>query len=157
MGTALISTSLGQSKNMQASGAPSEGFRLSAMLGQEKLKLGEPLLLKLSLKNITKKELYVVETTADQDYEIEVTDEHGTRGTLTGKGRRLMQGIKVFTKVISVKVAPGQEQQVDIKLDEIYNLSAKGTYSVTAKRMIPKLDRNGSVEIVSNTVKVTIY
>jgi len=41
--------------------------------------------------------------------------------------------------------------------NEIYNLTATGVYSITAKRKIPRLDRSGSVEIVSNTVKVTIY
>jgi hypothetical protein len=156
-GTAMISTSLGQNKNVQAAGTPSEGFQLSAKLDQEKLKVGEPVLLKLSLKNITKKDLVVVETSADQDYEIEVTNEHGTRAPLTEKGRRLTQGMRIYTKVISVKVASGQEQQVNINLNEIYDLNAKGVYSITAKRKVPKLDRSGSVELVSNTVKVTIY
>jgi hypothetical protein len=156
-GVALISTGFAQNKNIKAWGTPSEGFQLSARLDQEKLKLGEPVLLKLSLKNITRKDLNVVETSADQDYEIEVVDEHGTHAPLTEKGRRLTQYPRIYTKVVSVKVAAGQEQQVYINLNEIHDLNAKGIYSITAKRKVPKLDRSGSVDVVSNTVKLIIY
>jgi phage FluMu protein gp41 len=153
-GTAYISNGLEQKKSF---GAASEGFQLSAMMDGIKLKRGEPILLKLTLKNVSQKELFVAESTAEKVYDIDVRDERGELVPLSEKGKRLYREPIMFDGVISVKVAPGQEQNVTIDLSKIYNVTATGIYSVTARRTVPKLDRSGTAELVSNTVKVTIY
>lgn len=156
IGTALISTIFGQNTSLIGSGLPSEGFQLSARLDQEKLKSGVPVVLQLSLRNITKRELRVVETITEYDYEIEITNERGVRAPLTKRGQQLKDGPRQYTKVVSVKIAPGQEQQVKLEINLIYDITAKGVYSITARRKVPKLDRSGQAEVVSNPVKLEI-
>jgi hypothetical protein len=150
------SKGLAQERNSNPSGTPSEGFKLSAKAANSVVKQGEPILLKLSLKNITQSDLYIVETTSDQDYEIEVVNERGEYMSPTKRGQLLKGNPTLFTKVIGVKVAPGQERQVNIEVDQLHDMSARGTYTITAKRRVPKRGAGGTAEVISNKVQVKV-
>ena len=135
-------------------GPLSEGFQVSANLESESEGSGVSLLLKLSIKNVTTGILSFPSNYPERDYEVIVTNEKGVRAPLTTFGKRLQEPEE--SRLVEVKVKAGEEVKDQISLNKIYDLSANGTYSLTAKRKVFKRNGKGIAEVVSNTVKFTI-
>lgn len=58
--------------------------------------------------------------------------------------------------VIGIKVGPKEERQDSIEVNELHEMTAPGTYSVTASRRVKNLSGKGWSGVVSNTITVTI-
>jgi hypothetical protein len=56
----------------------------------------------------------------------------------------------------SIYLDPGQELRHKIDVSRIYDFGRPGTYTIIAKRNVPKRNNDGSTEVVSNTVKVVV-
>lgn len=151
-----------ESKTVQdAWGKPSEGFRLSAQLSSLQTKVDQPVLLRLTIKNVTKKDLEVHEALPRREFEINVKNSRGETVPLTDYGQQLY-GKHLFVtrrlgfKSRDIKVAPGEERQETIDIAKLRDLSVPGTYYVKAMRRVKKQGGKGWGEVESNTVRVTI-
>lgn len=136
-------------------GEPSEGFNLSARIENKQFKLGEPIVLNLTIRNITKQVLYLTETNPYSDYQLIVKSERGERVRLTEFGQRSSNNKEDF-RVIGVKVKPGEERHDSIEATRLYNMTVPGTYTMIARRVIRSRKGRESAEVVSNVVNVLV-
>jgi uncharacterized protein (DUF58 family) len=131
-------------------------FRLSASLEKSEVKSGEPISLELVLKNISKRRVHVIRTNYLSAYKIEVKDGGGNRVMPTELGKELLVQSMFVSGRIPIYLDPGQELREKIDIGRIYDFGRPGTYTISAKRNVPKRNNNGSTEVVSNTVKVVV-
>lgn len=128
---------------------------LTARPGRESFKLGEPATLRLSLSNYSKKEIYVIDTNPSRDNEIEIKNPKGEKMPMSQKGKRLMDS-PVLRRTVS-KIDAGQTIQYTIAISDLYDLTSRGTYTVTVKRKILMEDKKTFVEVLSYPVKVIVH
>lgn len=136
-------------------GMVSEGFQLSAQLEKEWVGPCEPVILIVTLKNVSEKVLSLADSRPERDYEIVVKDEQGEETPLTTYGKNLMDSAGVFRRVL-LKMNAGQELQNRLLINRIYDMSISGTYSIIVKRNVFRQDGKGFAEVISNTIKVEI-
>jgi len=139
-------------------GQVSEGFQMSAVAVREVVGPGDPVVLELTIKNVSKRVLTLKETAPWRDYELSVKDEKGKVARLTKEGERLekLRKDKEELKVIFVKLSPGQEIQHTLSVTDIYQMLPGSTYLVTAKRRIFNQRGTGVAEVVTNAVKIRV-
>jgi hypothetical protein len=137
------------------SGEASEGFQLSAGIENKQFRIGEPIVLKLTIRNSTKQVLYLTETSPESDYKLLVKNEYGERVPLTEFGQRLLNNKEEF-RVIGVKVKSGEERKDSIEVSRLHEMTVPGTYSITASRTVKNRNGKGWSEVVSNTINITI-
>ena len=137
------------------SAAPaSEGFQLLAKVERVPTDSGDSLVLKLTMKNVTTETLRLIKTVPEKLYQVTVTNDRGEPLPLTEYGKRRREAVPGARIVL--RVGPGEEVQQEIPLDKMYDLTGKGTYSLTVKRNVLKRQGEGFAEVVSNTVKFTV-
>jgi uncharacterized membrane protein len=144
----------GHKINKDSEGEETEGFRLSACVENKQFKAGEPVALKLTIRNVTDQTLYLIETFPEREYKIVVKNEAGESVPLTAAGVRLANGDD--SRVIGVKLEPKEARQDSIEVTKFYEMATPGTYSITASRTVKNRRGRGWSEAVSNIVKVTI-
>jgi hypothetical protein len=137
-------------------GKVTEGFRLSAKLEKRQVGPGEPILLKLSIRNATKRVLHLEETSPEKEYKIDVRNERGENAQLTKQGQLLQDNSENDFKVLAVSIGPKQEREDTIEINRLHDMTARDTYAITVRRKVPKQDHTGWTEVVSNTVKVKV-
>lgn len=137
-------------------GSISEGLQLSVQLEKVILRVREPIVLKLLIKNTTKEVLPLVVSSPDMDYQISIRDEKGQNVALTKYGEKLRRNAGDHLARAVIKVSPGQEVSHSLTVSEIYNMTAPGTYSITAKRTVFRRDGKGIAELMSNMIEVTV-
>jgi hypothetical protein len=137
-------------------GEVSEGFQLSASLAKDQITSGEPVLLKLSIRNTSEKALYLEEIGAEKEYKIDIRRESGEPVRLAERGQQMMDNEGNDFMVVGVKIEPGHEQHDSIEISKLHEMTARGTYLITVRRKVRKLDRTGWTEVVSNTVRVKV-
>ncbi len=139
-----------------AGGALSEGFLLFAHLDKGQVKSGEPIVLKLAVKNATNGELILFESSAVQDYKLTVKNGKGESIPLTDAGVRILSAAGEHLRQVMVKVGPGQERHVSLIVNDLYRMTTGGTYYITARREVPRQSGQGTAEVVSNTIKIVV-
>jgi hypothetical protein len=132
------------------------GFLLSAHLEKSRVKTHETVLIKLSIKNGSKSVLYLVETSPEKEYSLDVRDSRGESVKLTEAGQRLLENKDVDFRVIGVKVKPGAERLDAVDIGKFYDVSAPGTYQIKAIRKVKNPKAQVWTEVVSNTVTLTV-
>lgn len=133
-----------------------EGFQLSARLEKQEVKFGEPVLLHLTLKNMTQDYLPLAHTIPHGEYKLDITIQEGKNPPLTKFGQSLQQKEAAGNSGSGLVLAPGQEQQEVVRVDQMYDLSVPGAYFITASRTIGKPDHKSWGEVVSNTVTLIV-
>ncbi|MFL6546562.1 MAG: hypothetical protein ACJ8LM_15480 [Candidatus Udaeobacter sp.] len=143
-----------QTKPEQSSEAEG-GIKLLVSVSKEHFQVGEPILLKLVLKNDTSQELRLV-STGIKDYKLDVKNEQGKLMPLTAAGEALKR-----TEVISVSkgritLEPAEERdQGEIPLTDRFKLTEPGKYVIVVRR--PGLLTDGKLSTIeSNKVTVMI-
>jgi hypothetical protein len=153
----LGTTPNSESKTLQERwGKLLEGFRLSAHPWSVQAKVDQPVLLRLTIKNVTKRDLEVREALPRREYEIDVRNSRGETVPLTDFGQQLLENRWLGFRVRDIKVEPGEERQDTVDIAKLRDLSVPGTYYVKAKRRIKKRNGKGWGEVASNMVRVTI-
>lgn len=130
----------------------------AAYLEKKQLKVGEPLILRFSTKNVTKKPLYLLESNPETDYRLEIKDSNGEAVSLTEYGKHILSNAGQF-RLIIVKVQPGEEVQDMMEVNKMFKIDTPGIYYISAKRGIPESEYAAlgkQVDISSNTVKAVI-
>lgn len=144
----------GVKPNLDLWGKESEGFRLSVLFEKKQFRRESSIMLHLTIKNVTKRDLYLVETYPADEYKLTVRNERGEDAALTQLGQLLKANEGNNFRVIGVKVRSNEEVRDNIEINKFYVMTAPGAYFITAKRTVRKLSGNSWSEVVSNTVSV---
>lgn len=136
-------------------GSVAEGFQLSIQLERELVRLPEPVIVSVTLKNISKETLSVLGSSSRQDYEIIVKDNQGVSIPLTKYGKILRDSAEEF-QLVTLKVKSQEEIQVKLVINRICDITTSGTYFITVKRNVFRRNGKGMAEVISNTIKVKI-
>jgi len=116
----------------------------------------EPLELEVSLRNNTRRQVYVVESNPLADYKIEVRDEQGTRVEPTPEGKDLLFRSQWGGRRLSVMIAPGETKTATFEVNKIYAMTEPGSYTITARtHVFPQVGKPW-IELTSNTVRVKV-
>jgi hypothetical protein len=132
-----------------------DGIKLLATVTKEEFRVGDPILLKLVLKNDSKEELRLV-STGLKDYKLDVRDESGKISPLTPTGETAKRSESVAISKGRLTFKPGEEHdEGEISVTDRFKLTAPGKYVIIARR--PGLSTDGKpTTIESNKVTVTI-
>lgn len=132
------------------------GLRFVASLAKSAVSRDEPITLKLSLTNNTKKEIIVVESNPLADYKIEVRDGRGALAPPTPEGKDLLFRSQWGGRRLSVTIAPGESKTDTFQVNKIYAMTDAGSYTITASRRAQSQVGKSWIELKSNEVKVTV-
>lgn len=134
----------------------SDNVELYARTEEEMYIPGEPILLKVLVRNKTEKAFLLVDTRRpERDYKFDVRNEEGESVALTKDGEDLVNNTAIFRRV-AVEIKPGEEVQHSFTINKLFEMSVPNTYSVTVKRAIRGQDGQPLAEVISNTVKIKV-
>jgi hypothetical protein len=142
--------------NRQTTAVNREGFTLCIVAEKETVIAGEPVKIKVRLKNESTKTLMLNEYGLEQEYHLNVMREDRVEVKLT----RLGQGYKDASGDINnhgaLRIEPGRVFEDVLEVSAIYDMTTPETYSISVSRQVGKLDNSGQELIESNTVKVLV-
>ena len=145
-----------QSKGKKPDQPAYTGFVLAAQAEKDVIGAGEPLNLRLNIKNISNTVRFIIQTSATEQYRLTVLDERGGPVRLTQYGENELQPRKDHLGQAVKTMKPGEESRDTIQVSKLYDMSSPGTYSITARRIVYKdAKETGSVESNTVTIKVT--
>lgn len=132
------------------------GLQFVASLAKSAVSRDEPITLKLTLTNNTKKEIIVIESNPLADYKIDVRDGRGTRAPPTPEGKDLLFRSQWGGRRLSVTIAPGDSKTDTFQVNKIYAMTNPGSYTITASRRAQSQVGKPWIELRSNEVRVTV-
>lgn len=135
-----------------------EGFQLVARLaeGPGIADTGKPIVLSVILKNVSGRSLALVRTTFLYDFAIEVRNGSGREIELTELGKLRRRNAEMYISREHFQLAPGKVLENTVEISELFKMTQPDRYSITFKRLIPKLRGKGWTEVRSNTVQVNV-
>jgi hypothetical protein len=133
-------------------------YQITASLPQPSYKLGDPIIARVSLKNISNDKIVVGRAISPQQaevsYKIRVTDESGQEVRLKSSVRQPGQISKpTFFDRASVDLAPNETLEEDCVLTDLLVLNKPGKYILEFARLVPG---SNSTYIHSNRLTFTI-
>jgi len=106
------------------------------------VKRGSPVTVKLSLKNVSRDPVRVLDTFDEQDYEFLVVDGSGTEAKRTDLGRHLIEDEKRAFRASLRLIEQGETVEASIEVTKIYELTEPRTYYVRVMRtLLPASDK----------------
>ncbi|SRR6266705_3069281 len=150
------SAGLGTGTYLPKSAVSRVGLSFVASLAKNVVSREEPITLKLTLTNNTKKEIVVVESNPLADYKIDVRHGLGTRAPPTPEGKDLLFRSQWGGRRLSVTIAPGESKTDSFRVNRIYAMTNPGSYTITASRRALLHIGRPWIELRSNKVKVTV-
>lgn len=137
-------------------GEPMAGYQVSAKPEKNAVQSAEPIVFQVTLKNVG--QAVLIYALANKPVvEFSVKDEKGQIMPLTRYGQDLFKpaaGTQVF-RLIQVKLKPGEERTYRLLVNDMYDMTVPGDYTIVAKKTVSN-GAGGSVEVTSNAVKVTV-
>ncbi len=133
-------------------GRTSEGLRLSVETSKTLFLTGETVTTTIRLWNTTGHGVRLPSTVPLRDFRISVTDSMGKSVDMTDIAKRE----QMFLGVANDGLGGTERRQFDVHLDKLFEMGAPGKYTIVVKRWVPKADRTGFVEVVSNAVDIDI-
>ena len=143
--------SRGVEAGSQVPGKIAGGFRLSVAVDKEVFKSTEQVVLTLTLKNVTKKVLLLVDTRPERDFKVIIKNQNGTE--LHPKSTN--SGMDDVRREV-LKVKPGTTIRETLVLNNLYDLTTGGTYFVIVSRNVLKLRGEGFDSVVGETTTIRI-
>jgi hypothetical protein len=132
-------------------GPVSEGFQLRIEVTPAVIPPRPPLLLRLTMHNVTKQALYLRPTSLLHEYRLGIADQEGREVPVTRDCIRLEQGPPTLGEV-----APGSALSYEYDLNKKYDFLEPGEYTIVAKRRVPTRDGEGVAWVESNPVVLTV-
>jgi hypothetical protein len=133
-----------------------DGFQLSITADSQEFVSGSAIMLSTLAKNVTDKKLFIVASSNQADYRIEVTTEKGEKIPATRYGQRVEQNKGTYFSRGAVEVLPGNSYDQEILVNQRYDMTEPGVYLVKVKRSVPLGDGKTSTDVTSNTLRLTI-
>ena len=146
--------------NETLTGKLSQRAQLIARIEPATIKLGLPVVVRLTLKNNYRDTLRVMDSSDEQDYNVLVVDSTGKEARRTNFGRRLLDEEKHFRSIL-VLVRPGDQVEASVDVTKIYTLTGPRPYYLRVTRtLLPesddKMDSKVVEKAVSNPVEFTL-
>lgn len=134
-------------------------FSITLATKHEVVKVGEDILLEITLTNTSQSEIRLAEAPGDPppaefQYLIEVHDDKGEPAPDSEYGRRLKANPNPRGSRVTRALAPGESLKDETTLTRVFNLSRPDKYIVQASRKIP--DYLGKGVVKSNTITITV-
>jgi hypothetical protein len=117
---------------------------------------GEDIEIDLSLRNPTSEVVYYLYSMPEKNYRIDVRKETGESVRLTEHGEFLTNLSGDGPMLVIMELQPGESIQHKITINEIFDLSSKGTYLVSVKRGVFNKQKGTFIDIVSDIIKLEI-
>jgi hypothetical protein len=117
---------------------------------------GKPIVLSVILKNVSGRSLALVRTNFLYDFTIEVKNGSGRDVELTELGKLRLRNAEMYISREHFQLAPGKVLENTIDITELFKITKPDRYSITFKRLVPKLRGKGWTEVRSNTVEVSV-
>lgn len=128
-------------------GAVTNGFRLKLEVAQQTIRQGDPVLVTLTLQNVSKENRRVMRASPFSDYWFRIKDPNGKQSCVGGD----------FSWFNTTRwLTPNQTLVDKVDLSSRYKFSSTGKYHIAASRSIPNVSRNGFSSANSNTVELTV-
>jgi len=128
------------------------GLVLGAWLEQPIVGPKQPAILKLRLLSMSDQVLRLTETFPERDFSLIVRYEKRGIGLFPVNGLP----IPPASATIERAIGPGQALEYTCRVDEMYDVSALGTYRITASRKVPRANGDGSADVLANTVYLKV-
>src|SRR6266403_963323 len=109
-------------KNPETAGSVTEGFQISARAENESVISGTPVRLRIRIKNVSNKALYLGEAGVEHDYRVRISTDTGKTIPLTTHGRSILEGGRFYMN-LSILMKPGQEREDIFELGNIYDMT----------------------------------
>lgn len=122
---------------------------------KRRFKLGESIVITLNVNNNDDSDIYIPQSCVSLDYKLLVKNEQEHLISLTQEGRRLTNRNEVICSLRKVRIRPGDAAQANLNLSLLYDLSAKGTYYITASRSAKKNDNNW-IQATSKAIQIVV-
>jgi hypothetical protein len=120
-------------------------------------KTGEPVMLKLRLKNVSREVAEYAETSPEMDWDVVVLRENGSPAFRTPHGRRITESERRAYRRVSRSLAPGEEASETLDITNIFDLTRGGKYFARASHVITPILQTAVVEVaLSSPVAFTI-
>lgn len=134
-------------------------FSLSIETQPQTAKVGEEILLRVTLTNTSSSEIRFGEVPGDPPpgefvYKIEVQDSKGQSARLTEYGRKFDSAVPARGSRVTHALQPGESLTDNVTLNKLYDFSRPDKYTVKVARQIP--DHLGKGIIKANPITVTI-
>ena len=143
-------------KSLEKSGRVTEGFQLSAKAENERIKSGGSALLRVRIKNVTKKDLYLAEVGVAKDYAVRVSSDSRRTIPFTEFGKNLQTSRNDVYMNLSLTIKPGEEREDVLDISKIYDMKTPGNYWIVLERKVGKLEGKGAAQAESNTVHIEV-
>lgn len=138
-----------------ARGPSYQGFQVSATAENESVISGAPARLRIRIKNVTDRALYLGEAGTEHDYRVRISSDTSRTIPLTAHGKSVLNGGRFYMN-LSILIKPGEEREDVIEVSKSYNMKTPGNYSVILERNVGKLEGKGIAQVESNTVHVKV-
>lgn len=132
------------------------GFLLVAQAEKAVIGPNEPVNLRLTIKNVSKRVRFIRETSAIEQYRLVVLDERGKPAPVTEYGEKELKPKEDHLGRMMKAIEPGEESRNTIEVNKLYDMSSPGTYSVTAWRISYDKDGMEAGSVQSNKVSVRV-
>lgn len=129
--------------------------RLSLVATAERDTASGAVILKWSLKNISKTDIDLVSSNTFREYSIDVVDEQGNPAPLTEQGKQVLAA-SYFSSRRLMRLHPGEEIRKQLDLSEYFKLESNANYSIRVSRKIASPDHKTLEEARSEAVKLTV-
>lgn len=139
--------------------AEQQPFTITISTRDAIFKVGEPIHLRVTLKNISSKEIRLAEAPgapppAEYQYRFDVRDGNGRHAALTNYARTFMRAVPPSGSRVTLALQPGETSDDETALNKLYDLARPGTYVVQVTRAVPEYLGKGIVK--SNALTITI-
>jgi hypothetical protein len=132
-----------------ARGAVREGFQLLLDLPESPPTAEAPVLLRLGLQNVSDQVLLVAESSPQHDYRLSVA-------TASGETVAPTRDPGPIERRVLREVLPGEVLVDQYDLTKMYGVLPDGGYSIVARRCVLRLDGEGTVEIESARIAISV-
>lgn len=139
-----------------ASDVIKEGINLSIAPEEETVTAGEPINLKIRLKNDSTKALRLAVLDPEREYILSVVRGDKVEVQLTRRGQAHRENAGDFNHQMGLLIEPGQVREDVLEVSALYEMTTPETYSIAVSRRVGKVNNTGQELIESNTVKVKV-
>jgi len=138
-------------------GTAIDGLQVSVSLAAKTVRPCTPVVLRIAIRNVGKRERSLFEMSPEQDYRVIVTAPDGKPAPLTACGKRVVEA-RASTRLIGRKLGPGQVLRTSLVANRVRDMTLTGEYTISVARryVIPTTDPNKRIEVQWNCTKVTV-
>jgi hypothetical protein len=152
----FLSVCMGENRKSEPQYASAEGFALTATTTKKEFSPCEPIMVEIALSNATSQALSLECFGTKNDYDEHVLDKGGREVPATQLG--VASQIKRFGGGgrIMATIQPGNALRGYVTINQIFDMSLPGSYSIVIERAVPKQTGEGRVTLKSFPIEIEV-